>query len=67
MTPKFYGEVMEHNIGKDYGEANPDELKEVNHEAAELAEEMGIADRAEVFLKKQAYPNYKDMKPSFQV
>ena len=36
VTPKFYSEVMEHNIGKDYGEANPDELKEANHKAAEL-------------------------------
>ena len=64
MTPEFYDEVMDHNIRKDYAEADPDELREVNYDAAKLAEGLGIADRAEVFLKKSAFVNYKDTKPN---
>ena len=67
VTPQFYNEVMAFNIhgGGDYVEVDPVELDEVNQEAAELAAELEIDDRVEVFQKKPAFVNFKDTKPEF--
>ena len=67
VLPKFYNDVMASNIhgGGDYVEVDPVELDEVNQEAAELAAELGIDERVEVFQKKPAFINFKDTKSDF--
>merc|ERR1711978_472494 len=67
VPPKFYDDVMAANIhgGGDYVEVDPVELDEVNQEAADLAAELDIAERVEVFQKKPAFVNFKDTKSDF--
>ena len=67
VPPEFYNDVMAANIhgGGDYVEVDPVELDEVNQEAAELASELDIEDRVEVFQKKPAFVNFKDTKSNF--
>ena len=54
---------MSTNIGSDYAEVDQRELNEVNYDAADIAEDLGIAERAEVFQKRAAFVNSKDIKP----
>merc|ERR1711923_31072 len=65
VAPQFYNDVMLTNIESDYTEVDPAELDEVNQEAADLAAELDIAERVEVFQKKPAFVNFKDTKPEF--
>ena len=51
--------------GGDYVEVDPVELDQVNQEAADLAAELDIAERVEVFQKKPAFVNFKDTKSDF--
>ena len=63
--PQYYHNVMTTNVNNDYAEVDQRELDEVNFDAAEIAEDLGIAERAEVFQKQPAFVNFKDTKPPF--
>ena len=52
-----------HGGGGDYVEVDPVELDGVNQEAAELAAELEIDDRVEIFQKKPAFIKDVDTKP----
>ena len=59
VPPQYYHYVMVSNINNDYAEVDQRELDEVNYDAADLAEGLGIAERAEVFQKKSAFVTFK--------
>ena len=65
LSPEYYNKLLNDNITSSYAKQN-DELKtSIDVEAKEVAEKLGIADRAEAFAKRDAYITLKDHKENF--
>ena len=60
-----YNQLLKNNITNNYKKCDANNIDEVNMEAAEIATELGLADRIEVLAKPSSYVTVKDHKNSF--
>ena len=65
MTKTDYNKLLNENITKSYNKGD-ENVYRVNHEAKEIAKKIGITDKVECFVERDAFITLKDHKDNFQ-
>ena len=65
ISPAFYNKLLNDNITSSYAKQTEELKGTIDAEAREVAEKLGIADRAEAIAKRDAYITLKDHKENF--
>ena len=65
MTKTDYNKLLNENITKSYKKGD-ENVYRVNHEAKEIAKKIGITDKVECFVERDAFITLKDHKDNFQ-
>ena len=66
MDVKDYQKKLTENISKNYKKVSRNEIDKVNKEAANIASELDIADRVDVYKEINPFITLKDHKPNFE-
>ena len=65
MKKEDYSKLLQENITKTYKKSRKG-TREVNREAKVIAKKLGLADKVEAYVEKEAYITLKDHKDNFQ-
>ncbi len=64
-STEWYRETVRTEITKDYLGVEDSEVNQVDEEAADIAEKLGLEKRMQAFPKKEVYVTTKDHKENF--
>ena len=66
VEPAVYDKLLQDEITKDYKKTSRAQVKQVNAETAEIAAQLGLDDRMEIFQESEAFFSVKDHKSGFK-